>query len=240
MFEIGGIYMKIEVWSDFACPFCYIGKTRFEKALNQFEYKDQVEVVYKAYQLNPHAPKKMTESAAESFAKGHGMSVEQAKQRFEMFVTNAKSEGLTYNYDIIQMTNSFDAHRLAKWANQFGLEPKVTTLLMKAYFTDGKNIADINDLIDIAREAGLDEAKAKKMLESTDYADQVNQEITEARQVGVQGVPFFVINRKYGVSGAQATEYFLQALKQIYQEEKPIKKLDADESASCNDNECGF
>lgn len=232
--------MKIEIWSDFACPFCYIGKTRFEKALDKFEHRDQVEVIYKAYQLNPYAPKEMTDSAAKTFAKGHGMTEAQAKERFNMFVANAKSEGLTYNYDVIQMTNSFDAHRLAKYANQFGLEPKVTTTLMKAYFTDGLNIADIDTLVKIAKELGLDENEAKKVLSSDQYSEQVNAEINEARQVGVQGVPFFVINRKYGVSGAQATDYFLQALKQIYEEEKPIQKLEADESASCSDDECGI
>lgn len=232
--------MKIEIWSDFACPFCYIGKTRFEKALDKFEHRDQVEVIYKAYQLNPYAPKEMTESAAKTFAKGHGMTEAQAKERFNMFVANAKSEGLTYNYDIIQMTNSFDAHRLAKYANQFGLEPKVTTTLMKAYFTDGLNIADIDTLVKIAKEVGLDENETKKVLSSDQYSEQVNAEINEARQVGVQGVPFFVINRKYGVSGAQATDYFLQALKQIYEEENPIQKLEADESASCSDDECGI
>ena len=199
-----------------------------------------MEVIYKAYQLNPYAPKEMTDSAAKTFAKGHGMTEAQAKERFNMFVANAKSEGLTYNYDVIQMTNSFDAHRLAKYANQFGLEPKVTTTLMKAYFTDGLNIADIDTLVKIAKELGLDENEAKKVLSSDQYSEQVNAEINEARQVGVQGVPFFVINRKYGVSGAQATDYFLQALKQIYEEEKPIQKLEADESASCSDDECGI
>ncbi|MGE4320568.1 MAG: DsbA family protein [Acholeplasmataceae bacterium] len=232
--------MKIEIWSDFGCPFCYIGKARFEQALNQFEHKDSVEVIYKAYQLNPYAPKEMKGSAAEAFAQGHGMSVSQAKDRFKMFVENAKTAGLTYNYDIIQMTNTFDAHRLAKWANQFGLEPKLTSLLMKAYFTDGKNVADFSTLVAIAQEAGLNADEAKKVLEEGQFKDQVNAEINEARQVGVQGVPFFVINRKYGVSGAQATEYFLQALRQIYQEEQPLQKLEADDSATCDHDECGF
>jgi predicted DsbA family dithiol-disulfide isomerase len=232
--------MKIEIWSDFACPFCYIGKTRFEQALNQFKHKDEVEVVYKAYQLNPAAPKEMKGNAIETFAKGHGMSVADAKQRFSMFVENAKTVGLEYNYDIIQMTNSFDAHRIAKWANQFGLEPKVTTALMKAYFTDGKNIADINTLVEVAKSVGLDPEKAKNVLNSEQYKEQVNQEIMEARQVGVQGVPFFVINRKYGVSGAQQTEYFTQVLNKIYEEETPIKTLDSDEAGACGDEECTF
>lgn len=213
--------MKIELWSDFACPFCYIGKKRFEQALDKFPHKDQVELVLKAYQLNPHAPKVMTGNPAESFAKGHNMTVEKAKQRFDMFQTQAKTVGLTYNYDDIQMTNSFDAHRLAKWANQFGKEYELTERLMKAYFTEGLNIADVETLSTLAKEVGLDDQEATKILQSTDYKKQVEDEIIEARQIGVQGVPFFVLNRKYGISGAQPVEYFTQVLEQLWEETKP-------------------
>ncbi|MFA6800575.1 MAG: DsbA family oxidoreductase [Acholeplasmataceae bacterium] len=230
--------MKIEIWSDFGCPFCYIGKTRFEEALNQFENKNEVEVVYKAYQLNPQAPKEMKGNSVEAFAQGHGMTTAQAKERFNMFAQNAQTVGLTYNYDIIQMTNTFDAHRLAKWSNQFGLEPSLTSRLMKAYFTDGKNIANYQTLVELAKEIGLDANQAQKVLEENQFADQVNAEVAEARQVGVQGVPFFVINRKYGISGAQETQYFLQALRQIFQEEKPLQKLKANKAGSCQEDEC--
>ena len=181
--------MKIELWSDFACPFCYIGKKRFEQALESFPHKDKVELVFKAYQLDPNAPKEMALSPAEQFARGHHMSVEQAKQRFEMFKQQAKTVGLTYNYDIIQMTNSFDAHRLAKWANTYGKEYELTGRLMKAYFTDGLNIADYDTLVKLAGEVGLDEEKARKVLESSEYGDQVKAEIQEGQQLGVRGVP---------------------------------------------------
>jgi len=232
--------MKIELWSDFACPFCYIGKKRFEQALEAFPHKDKVEVVFKAYQLNPNAPTVMTASPAETFAKGHRMSVDQAKQRFDMFQTQAKTVGLTYNYDIIQMTNSFDAHRLAKWANGYGKEYELTDRLMKAYFTDGLNIADQETLVKLAREVGLDSNEANKVLSSNDYADQVRSEITEGQQIGVQGVPFFVLNRKYGVSGAQPVEYFAQVLDKLWEEEKPkFESIDgADKGAVCNDETC--
>lgn len=233
--------MKIEIWSDFACPFCYIGKVRFEEALTQFEHKDQVEVIYKAYQLNPEAPKVMTGTAYESFAKGHGTTVEQAKARFKMFTDNAKTVGLDYRYDIIQMTNTLDAHRLAKWANTFGKEEQLTSRLMKAYFTEGKNIADYETLVSLAEEIGLSKTEAITVLNSQSYQEQVNNEQLEARQIGVQGVPFFVLNRKYGVSGAQQTAYFKQALEQIWAEENPLKTLNnQDESLSCDHDECGF
>jgi len=233
--------MKIEIWSDFACPFCYIGKKRFEEALHTFKHKDKVEVIYKAYQLNPQAPKVMKGTAYESFAKGHGTTVEQAKERFKMFTQNAKSVGLTYNYDIIQMTNTFDAHRLAKWANTKGLEDQLTSRLMKAYFTDGLNLADYETLANLATEVGLSKEEALQILNENSYKDQVTTEQQEARQIGVQGVPFFVLNRKYGISGAQQTEYFKQALEQIWAEENPLQTLnDQDDSQACDHDECGF
>jgi predicted DsbA family dithiol-disulfide isomerase len=233
--------MKIEIWSDFACPFCYIGKKRFEEALHTFKHKDKVEVIYKSYQLNPQAPKVMKGTAYESFAKGHGTTVEQAKERFKMFTQNAKSVGLTYNYDIIQMTNTFDAHRLAKWANTKGLEDQLTSRLMKAYFTDGLNLADYETLANLATEVGLSKEEALQILNENSYKDQVTTEQQEARQIGVQGVPFFVLNRKYGISGAQQTEYFTQALEQIWAEENPLQTLnDQDDSQACDHDECGF
>ena len=233
--------MKIEIWSDFACPFCYIGKKRFEKALNEFKHKNKVEVIYKAYQLNPEAPKKMEGTAYESFAKGHGTTVAQAKDRFKMFTENAKTEGLVYNYDIIQMTNTLDAHQLAKWANQFGKEDELTNRLMKAYFTDGMNLADHQVLANLAKEIGLNSEEALSILKNNTYKNQVIAEQTEARQIGVQGVPFFVLNRKYGISGAQQKEYFVQALNKIWDEENPLQTLDnQDTSQSCDHDECGI
>lgn len=233
--------MKIEIWSDFACPFCYIGKKRFEQALSEFKHKDKVQVIYKAYQLNPDAPKKMVGNAYESFAKGHGTTVEQAKQRFEQFTQNAKVVGLTYRYDKIQMTNTFDAHRVAKWSNQFGKEDELTNRLMKAYFTDGLNIADHQTLSNLAIEVGLNGEQVLSFLSTNQYKDQVLAEIQESRTLGVQGVPFFVLNRKYGISGAQQKEYFTNAFNQIWSEENPLNVLnDSDQDASCEHEECGF
>jgi len=233
--------MKIEVWSDFACPFCYIGKKNFENALSKFKHKNEVEVIFKAYQLNPNAPKVMQGSAVDNFAKSHSMSVSQAKQRFEMFTENAKKVGLVYRYDIIQMTNSFDAHRLAKWANTLGKEQIVTDRFMKAYFTEGKNLADYHALVSLIQELGLNKEDALKVLESGEYTDEVKLQQAEARQIGVQGVPFFVINRKYGVSGAQPEAYFENALEQIWTEDHPLESLnDADEGHTCSDESCSL
>lgn len=231
--------MKIEVWSDFACPFCYLGKKRFEKALEKFDHKDQVEVIYKAYQLNPHAPKVMDGSAAENFAANHGLSVAQAEERFAMFTKAAAEEGLVYRYDIMQMTKTFDAHRLAKWSRKFNLEAAWTDRLMRAYFTDGLNIADPETLAFLAKGIGLDSDVAKAILKSSQYANQVFEEQAEARQIGVQGVPFFVLNRTYGVSGAQSEAYFLQVLNHLWQENEikpPVQESAGTEF--CDDEGC--
>lgn len=233
--------MKVEIWSDFACPFCYIGKKRFEKALNNFKHSDQVEVTYKAYQLNPTAPKEMQGTAYESFAKGHGTTPEKAKEKFAMFTANAKTVGLEYNYDIIQMTNTFDAHRVAKYANTVNLEHKLTDRFMKAYFTEGKNLADYPTLIKLATEIGLNEKDVKRVLEENDYADLVKEQMTEGRQIGVRGVPFFVLSRKYGVSGAQQQDYFEQALQQLWDEEQKDKLSSIGKSKQgeyCDDEGC--
>jgi predicted DsbA family dithiol-disulfide isomerase len=167
------------------------------------------------------------------------MSVSKAKERFTMFKQQAQTVGLTYNYDNIQMTNSFEAHRLSKWANQFGLEAKLTERLMKAYFTDGLNIADLDTLVAISKEVGLDEVEARQVLESKDYGDQVVSEIEEGRSIGVQGVPFFVLNRKYGISGAQPVEHFAQVLNQLWEETKPLESIvGASKGHTCDDEGC--
>lgn len=233
--------MKIEIWSDFACPFCYIGKTRFEQALQKFEHKDGVEVTFKAYELNPHAPKKMEGKSYENFSKSHHMTIKEAKDRFKMIEQNAKTVGLHFDFEKVQMTNTFDAHRLAKLAATYKLENEMTTRLMKAYFTEGKNLSEINTLIKIATEMGLDETKTKQVLESDQFKKEVQEQIDDARKVGVQGVPFFVINQKYGISGAQQEEYFTQALNQIWRENNPIQTLnDMDSSLSCEGEDCKF
>jgi len=229
--------MKIEIWSDFACPFCYIGKKRFESALSKFEHKDEVEVIFKAYQLNPDAPKEMKGTAYESFALSHQMSVEDAKKRFDMFTKNAAGSGLVYRYDRIQMTNTFDAHRLAKWANTFGKEQLVTERFMKAYFTDGMNLANKQDLLTLVDELGLSTSEAKQVLETDQFKNEVIDQEQEAKKIGLQGVPFFVVNRQYGISGAQQEDYFMAALEQIWDEEHPNKESTTE---MCTDESCSL
>lgn len=210
--------MKIEIWSDFACPFCYIGKKRFEEALEQFSHKDKVNVIYKSYQVNPNAPQKMVGSVYEAFAKSHQTTTEEAEKRFNMFTNSAKTVGLTYNYSDIKMTNTFDAHRLHKYADEKGLGGALLNRLMKAYFTDGLDLCDYDILSSLAQDVGLNKKASLKILEQNLYTNQVVEEQKQAKTVGIQGVPFFVINRQYGISGAQDVAYFLATLNQIWEE----------------------
>lgn len=233
--------MKIELWSDYGCPFCYIGKKRFEGALNKFEHKDTVEVIYKAYQLNPNAPKVMNGAANISFAKGHGTTPEAATEKFKMFVEQAKTVGLKYDYENIQLTNTFDAHRVAKFANSKGLESEISERFMSAYFTEGLNIADSETLVKLGVEVGLDKQELKDVIDSNQYTDLVNEQISEGRKVGVQGVPFFVLNNKYGVSGAQQEDYFIQVLDHLWKETQELESIEgSDESHVCNDEGCSI
>ena len=174
-------------------------------------------------------------------AKGHGTTPEAATKKFEMFVQQAATVGLKYDYVNIQLTNTFDAQRVAKWANEQGLEAKVTDRFMSAYFTEGKNLADADTLVELCVEAGLDEKGLREVIESNQYADLVNAQIAEGKQVGVQGVPFFVLNNKYGVSGAQQEEYFTQVLDHLWKESQELESIGgADDSHTCNDEGCSL
>lgn len=235
--------MKIEVWSDFVCPFCYIGKRRLEQALEQFPHKDDVEVEFKSFELDPHAPVYTEKSIYESLAEKYGMSVEQAKQNTQHVAMQAAQVGLTFHFDDMKPTNTFDAHRLAKFAKERGKEREMTEKLLYAYFTESKNVGDMDTLAGIAEEAGFDREEALAVLrDKQKYANEVRADQRLARQFGVTGVPFFVINRKYAISGAQPLETFVRALEKAWEEEsgaKPkLQSLNRSDGAACADGSC--
>jgi predicted DsbA family dithiol-disulfide isomerase len=236
--------MKIEVWSDFVCPFCYIGKRRLEQALAQFPHKDQVEIEYKSFELDPNAPKDSDKNIHELLASKYGMTVEQAKQQNDGIRQHAASVGLTYHFDTMKPTNTFDAHRLAKFAKMKGKEAEIIEKLMYAYFTESKHIGEHETLADIAESAGLDRQETLKVLEDKNaYANDVRIDQAIAQQYGIRGVPYFVINQKYAISGAQPTETFINALNKIWEEEASAPKFqdlstDSAEDASCVDGSC--
>ncbi|THE12719.1 DsbA family oxidoreductase [Bacillus timonensis] len=212
--------MKIEVWSDFVCPFCYVGKRRLEQALEQFPHREQVEVEFKSFELDPNAKPYSGQSIHELLASKYGTSVEQAKQMNENVGEQAAGVGLNYNFDTMKHTNTFDAHRLAKFAATEGKEKEMTEILLHSYFEEGKLISDHEVLADLAESVGLDrQATLDVLKDEKKFANDVRIDESLAQQIGVTGVPFFVINQKYAISGAQPTSTFLGALQQVWTEE---------------------
>lgn len=236
--------MKIEVWSDFVCPFCYIGKRRLEAALEQFPYKDKVEVEYKSFELDPNSPKYSGISIHESLAAKYGMSVDQAKQNSKGIAQQAANIGLTFNFDKMKPSNTFDAHRLVKFAKTIDKEGTLTEKLLHAYFTDSKDVGDHHTLADIAESVGIDRKEALTILQDTTaFANDVRMDEGIAQQYGISGVPYFIINQKYAISGAQPPETFANALQKVWEEEFNEPKLqvlstEGTEDASCADGSC--
>ena len=211
--------MKIEMWSDYVCPFCYIGKRKLEQALESTGLKEHAEIVFKSYELDPHSPEVSEETTAEMLARKYGTTIEAAKKMNEQVGEHAATVGLNYNFDKMKPSNTFKAHRLAKWAGKRGKEAELTELLLHSYFIEGKEIGRNEILIDLAEQVGLDRAEAERILSSDEFSDEVRGDIKEAMQIGVRGVPFFVLNDKYSISGAQTTETFEGALRQVANEE---------------------
>ena len=206
--------MQVEIWSDIMCPFCYIGKRKFEAALEKFPNKNEVEIIWKSYQLDPNIKEQPGKDIYSYLAEAKGQSLEWSKKMHENVVNMAKSVGLEYNFDKAVIANSFDAHRVIQLAKKHGLGDAIEERLFKAYFTEGKNFADHETLAAIGEEVGLDRKEILSLLNSNDLADNVHSDIEEGMRLGLRGVPFFVFNRKIGVSGAQDSEIFLQALEE--------------------------
>ncbi len=214
--------MKVEIWSDIMCPFCYIGKRNFEDALNEFSGKNEIEIEWKSFQLDPTIPRNFERkiSTYEYLAEKKGMSIEQSKQLHLNVIETAKKVGLTYDFEKSIVANSFDAHKLIQCAKAYGLGDAAEESLFKAYFSEGKDMSDHSTLISIGKEIGLEESEIISALSSEDFSQKVNADIKEANEIGVTGVPFFVFDRKYAVSGAQPKESFLNALQQSLSESK--------------------
>lgn len=233
--------MKIEVWSDYVCPFCYIGKRTLENALEKSGFQSQAEVTFKAYQLDPDAPIDSTVSTYESLAKKMGQTVEQAKEMTKGVAEHARAVGLEYDFDRMVQANTFAAHRLVKWAEGLGKDAELTELLMHNYFIEAKNVSNRQVLLDAAQTIGLSAEDAQAVLDSDRFTAEVNVDIAEAQQIGVQGVPFFVVNRKYAISGAQPLDAFVEALEQIAEEEgiRPaLKPRSSKKTSYCTGETC--
>lgn len=234
--------MNVEIWSDVVCPWCYIGKRRFEEALSQFTHRDQVTVIWRSYQLDPGAPKTSEETVNEVLAKKYHVSKQQAQQMNDRVSTLAAEVGLDYHLENALQCNTFDAHRLIHLAAKHEVQDAMKERLLKAYFTDGEAVGDNETLIRLAGEVGLDTDEARAVLASDTYADEVKADIRRARVLGVQGVPFFVIDEKYGISGAQPTELFSEALEQVWAEAHPLIKVGGtqQDGSICDDESCAL
>lgn len=211
--------MKVEIWSDFVCPFCYIGKRRFEQAMQQLPNREDIEVIFRSFELDPQAEREMKIDVHDLLAAKYGMTREQAKAANENVANQAKAVGLTYHFDTVIPTNSFDAHRLTHFAAKYGKMNEMAERLFKAYFTDSKHIGNRETLSELAAEVGLDKEEAAAVLAGNEYSDAVRADEDEGHRLGIRGVPFFVINRRYAVSGAQPSEVFLEALQKAWKED---------------------
>lgn len=211
--------MKVEIWSDFSCPFCYIGKRRFEEALENFEHRDKVEVTFRSFQLDPNAKKNTGIDFNTLIIKKYGVTMEDAKANAESITKQAENVGLKYNMDGIILTNTSDAHRLSYFAKDKGKMNEFMELTLKAYFTDSLDVGDHKVLVNIAKEVGLDEKEALEVLKNNKYMGQIEKDMNEGARLGIQGVPFFLINETFRISGAQPMNVFLNSLQRIIKEE---------------------
>ena len=215
--------MKIELWSDYACPFCYIGEARLKKALEKIPA--QVDVEFKSFELDPTAPREVVSSTEERFAAKYGLSREDARARIEAISDMGRAEGLDFKYLSTRNTNTFDALRLTKFAMARG-HAEIVEKLFDAYFAKNLELADFNVLKKISAECGLDVAEVEKFLAGDEFAAEVRDDEREAAAYGIHGVPYFVINGKYAVSGAQSTEVLVATLRRILAEELDEKFFD--------------
>lgn len=210
--------MKVDIWSDIRCPFCYIGKRKFERALESFEHKDSVEVVWHSFQLDPSLKTQPDLKSHDYLAKIKGMTVEQSREMHENITHIAAQVGITFNLERAVVANSFKAHRLIQFARYRGLADQAGEFLFRAHFSEGRNIDDDETLIDIARGISLPEDEVRALLASDEFAEAVTRDESLAREIGIRGVPFFIFNNRYAVSGAQAPEVFLQTLQKAWEE----------------------
>jgi predicted DsbA family dithiol-disulfide isomerase len=210
--------LTVEIWSDVVCPWCYIGKRRFEAALEEFEHRDEVTVMWRSFELDPEAPSSTEGTASERLAAKYGMSHERAQGLHAEMAERGAAEGLEYRFDLARGGNTFDAHRMIHLAATYGHQGVAEERLMRAYFTEGEAISDAETLVRLVAELGVDPDEARTALELGRFGEDVREDEALAGQLGIQGVPFFVFDRRYGVSGAQPPEALLQALETAWNE----------------------
>jgi len=223
------------------CPFCYIGKNNFEEALNKLPFKDEVQVEWKSFQLDPSLDPKQTQNTIEYFREKKGFPEAQATQMISQVAQMGKGAGIDFNFEKALITNTFSAHKLLHLAKKYNKSNEMEEALFIAHFIDGKNVGDTEVLVSLAESLDLDKEEARQAVTTDQWDNEVNQDILEARNNGVSGVPFFVLNGKYAVSGAQPVEAFEEALQQTYKETvSPFKDISGSSGASCDADGCSI
>lgn len=210
--------LTVEIWSDVVCPWCYIGKRRFEAALARFAHRDEVEVTYRSFELDPEAPVRHAGTGPERLAEKYGVSLAEAQAMNDRVTTVAAEDGLEYHLDIARGGNTLDAHRMLHLAAAHGVQAEVKERLMQAYFTEGEPISDPDTLVRLTASAGVPEAEAREVLAGDAFTAAVRDDEQLGAQLGIRGVPFFVLGRRYGVSGAQPPDVLLGALEQAWED----------------------
>jgi predicted DsbA family dithiol-disulfide isomerase len=241
--------MRVEIWSDVVCPWCYIGKRRFENALAGFAHRADVEVIHRSFQLDPTTPRGETYDTTTMLAEKYGVSPGQVQAMTSRVEQTAAGEGLDYHLGATRSGNTLDAHRVLHLARAQGRQAEVLERFYRAYFTEGQSLFDTPSLVRLAAEAGLDPGDVQRVLDGDDYADAVAADGYEAAALGAGGVPFFVVDGRYGISGAQPREVFARALAQAWSESHPLTALagpaavgdgagGAGDDVSCTDGRC--
>jgi predicted DsbA family dithiol-disulfide isomerase len=231
--------MQVEIWSDVVCPWCYIGKRRFEAALAEFEHRDEVDVTWRSFQLDPSAPITAQGDPLDRLAAKYGMSRADAERAQARVTANAAQEGLEFHLERARSGNTFDAHRLLHHALAAGKQPALKERLLAGYFTEGEAVGEPEVLTRLATEAGLDGPTVREVLDTGAFAAEVRQDEQEARRLGISGVPFFVVDRAYGISGAQPPALILSTLEEAWAKAHPLTMVPAGGSdASCTDGDC--
>ena len=229
--------MLVEIYSDVVCPWCYIGKRRFEAALARFEHRDDVQVEWKSFELDPGAVADTTGTYAQRLAAKYGTGLEQAQGMLDQMTATAATEGLELRFDHAVHANTFDAHQVIHLAAERGVQDAVKERLLTAYFTEGEAVGDRQVLARLAGEAGLDAGEVRAALEDQRYAAAVRADEAEASSLGISGVPFFVVDRKYGVNGAQPADALLQVLDRAWADRSPLISVSSD-GAACGPDGC--
>lgn len=224
--------LRLDVWSDIACPWCYIGKRRLEAALLQFSQQDAVQITWRSFELNPSAPRESDERGyAERLAQKYGTSLREAEGMIERVSEAAKAEGIEFNHEIIRPSNTFDAHRLLHLAKTVGLQDATKERLFRAYFCEGHRMSDHAALMQLGKEVGLDSEVMREALSADRYSEGVRSDEADAQRLGIRAVPCFVFAERFGLSGAQPKEVLLRALEQTWQESVKTQTTFAEDAA---------